>query len=80
MVEKAYAKLRYCYKGILSIGIQQLIFEFTGITCQKIVIENEKDEEMVMEELYEKYLKVEGKMVIGVGEGVTDKRIKVEGV
>ncbi len=25
LIEKAYAKLRYCYKGILNIGIQQLI-------------------------------------------------------
>lgn len=24
-VEKAYAKLRYCYKGILGIGVQQLL-------------------------------------------------------
>jgi hypothetical protein len=26
LIEKAYAKLRYCYKGLLSIGIQQQIF------------------------------------------------------
>lgn len=26
LIEKAYAKLRYCYKGILGIGIQQQIF------------------------------------------------------
>jgi len=24
-VEKAYAKLRYCYKGILGVGIQQIL-------------------------------------------------------
>ena len=25
LIEKAYAKLRYCYKGLLGIGTQQLI-------------------------------------------------------
>ena len=39
LVEKAYAKLRYCYKAILSIGIQQLIFEFTGKQAKKIISE-----------------------------------------
>jgi hypothetical protein len=29
-VEKAYAKLRYCYKGILGVGIQQILLETTG--------------------------------------------------
>ena len=26
IIEKAYSKLRYCYKGLLGVGIQQLIF------------------------------------------------------
>jgi hypothetical protein len=25
LIEKAYAKLRYCYKGILNVGISQLM-------------------------------------------------------
>jgi hypothetical protein len=29
--EKAYAKLRYCYKATLGVGIQQLFFELTGL-------------------------------------------------
>lgn len=48
LIEKAYAKLRYCYKGILSVGIQQQIFELTGLNAVKYTIENEKDEQKVL--------------------------------
>ena len=36
--EKAYAKLRYCYKAILSVGIQQMILETTGKNSAKYSI------------------------------------------
>lgn len=31
LIEKAYAKLRYCYKGILGVGFVQLVQELTGM-------------------------------------------------
>lgn len=49
LIEKAYAKLRYCYKAILGVSIQQLILELTGINSQKLTIESEKDEDLLME-------------------------------
>lgn len=54
LVEKAYSKLRYCYKAILSVGIQQLIFELTGRQAKKILSEPntfEKVSDMLIEEL-----------------------------
>lgn len=37
LLEKAYAKLRYCYKGILNIGFATVFQEFTGfIQIKKI--------------------------------------------
>ena len=41
--EKAYAKLRYCYKAILTVGIQQIILETTGKNSDKYTIDIEKD-------------------------------------
>jgi hypothetical protein len=31
LIEKAYAKLRYCYKGIVGIGFSQIFQELTGL-------------------------------------------------
>lgn len=35
LAEKAYAKLRYCYKGIIGVGLQQLILEVTGLSAKR---------------------------------------------
>lgn len=43
LAEKAYAKLRYCYKGTLGVGIQQVIFELTGTLPLKLGSDGDKD-------------------------------------
>ena len=42
IIEKAYAKLRYCYKGILGVGIQQVIGEITSMSSKKLVFERKE--------------------------------------
>jgi hypothetical protein len=78
LIEKAYAKLRYCYKGMLSVGVQQLIFELTGITPLRITIASEKDEAKVADELMQKYLG-DNCLVVVMGEGEGGKKIKCDG-
>jgi hypothetical protein len=71
LIEKAYAKLRYCYKGILGVGIQQLIFELTGRKVDKIEWLNKEEEVEKMRKALN-----EGLCIFGIGEGTTDKKIK----
>lgn len=76
-MEKAYAKLRYCYKAILHVGIAQILFELVGKHPSKMPIENAKDEQKLLNEL------IEGKiasrnLVIVMAEGSLGKKIKLE--
>lgn len=43
LAEKAYAKLRYCYKGITNVGIQQMLMEITGRNNIKYQGDTEKE-------------------------------------
>ena len=72
MVEKAYAKLRYCYKATLDVGIQQLIFEFTGRHSKRIQSAN-NNADKVVEILVEEYKK--GNVLIFMAEGEHDKKV-----
>lgn len=49
LAEKAYAKLRYCYKGIMNVGIHQMLLELTGIDSLRY----NGDTEQVRSGLYE---------------------------
>ena len=42
LVENAYAKLRYCYKAILGVGVQQILYELTGLETSRYTVEREK--------------------------------------
>lgn len=41
--EKAYAKLRYCYKGIVSVGVHQMLLELTGRNSLRYILDSEKE-------------------------------------
>jgi len=63
--EKAYAKLRYCYKGILGVGIQQVIFETTGKNSLRYTIDKDNQGNL---DLLEKHLTKQD-FIILLGEG-----------
>ena len=44
LAEKAYAKLRYCYKAILGVGLQQALYELTGIQPVRYTVESQKEQ------------------------------------
>lgn len=48
LMEKAYAKLRYCYKATLYVGIAQILFELVGRHPIKVPNENAKDEQKLL--------------------------------
>jgi hypothetical protein len=74
--EKAYAKLRYCYKAILNVGIQQLILELTGRNSLKYLVENEKDKINSLQ-ILEKHVEAND-LVLLLGEGESDKKLKID--
>ena len=43
LLEKAYAKLRYCYKGIMNVGLHQMLLELTGRTSVRYNCDTEKE-------------------------------------
>lgn len=65
--EKAYAKLRYCYKAIMNVGIQQLILEMTGRSSVKYTVESEKDQAEILA-VIDKHL-LAGNLILLLGEG-----------
>lgn len=53
LAEKAYAKLRYCYKGIINVGVHQILLEVTGKDSIRYNGDTEKERESL-------YGKIEG--------------------
>ena len=77
LAEKAYAKFRYCYKGILGVGVQQILYELTGVTALRYTADSEKERQALVGTVSEHLTK--GVMVVAVGEGEADKPLLLDG-
>lgn len=77
LMEKAYAKLRYCYKATLHVGLAQILFELVGRHPSKVPIENGKDEQKLLSELIEGKIASKNLMIV-MGEGSLGKKMKLE--
>lgn len=58
--------MRYCYKAILNVGIQQLILEMTGRNSVRYLVENDKNKDVV--DSIEKHLN-SNDLILLLGEG-----------
>jgi hypothetical protein len=75
LAEKAYAKLRYCYKAIMGVGVQQILLEVTGRTSLRHCGDTQQEREAIFDRVVIHLGR--GDFVVVLAEGEADRRLRV---